>query len=69
MGAELARKREGKKTRTGMTENQLEDFASKRSYRRGRFNASAEKGKKSTKGSKPFTGEELKQGFRRCQEK
>lgn len=29
MGAELERKREGKKTETGMTEKQLEDFASK----------------------------------------
>ena len=29
MGAELQRKREGKKTQTGMTEKQLEDFASK----------------------------------------
>jgi hypothetical protein len=28
MGAELARKRAGKSTRTGMTEQQLEDFAS-----------------------------------------
>lgn len=28
MGAELARKRAGKKTTTGMTEAQLEDFAS-----------------------------------------
>lgn len=28
MGAELARKRAGKKTRTGMTEEQLKDFAS-----------------------------------------
>lgn len=28
MGAELARKREGKKTRTGMNERQLEEFAS-----------------------------------------
>jgi hypothetical protein len=27
-GADLARAREGKKTRTGMTEKQLEDFAS-----------------------------------------
>ena len=27
MGADLARKREGKKTRTGMTEKQLGDFA------------------------------------------
>jgi hypothetical protein len=29
MGAELQRKREGKKTKTGMTESQLEDFARK----------------------------------------
>ena len=29
MGAELQRKREGKKTETGMSEKQLEDFASK----------------------------------------
>jgi hypothetical protein len=29
MGAELERKREGKKTQTGMSEQQLEDFASK----------------------------------------
>ena len=29
MGAELARKRSGKKTRTGMSEKQLEDFARK----------------------------------------
>ena len=29
MGAELERKREGKKTQTGMSEKQLEDFASK----------------------------------------
>ena len=28
MGAELARKRAGKRTRTGMSEQQLEDFAS-----------------------------------------
>jgi hypothetical protein len=28
MGAELARKRAGKRTKTGMTEAQLEDFAS-----------------------------------------
>lgn len=30
MGAELARKRAGKKTRTGMSAKQLEDFAKKR---------------------------------------
>ncbi len=29
MGAELQRKREGKKTKTNMSESQLEDFASK----------------------------------------
>lgn len=29
MGAELARKREGKPTRTHMTEQQLEEFAAK----------------------------------------
>jgi len=29
MGAELERKREGKETKTGMSESQLEDFASK----------------------------------------
>jgi hypothetical protein len=29
MGAELERKREGKKTKTGMSESQLEDFAKK----------------------------------------
>lgn len=28
MGAELSRKREGKKTRTSMSESQLKDFAS-----------------------------------------
>jgi hypothetical protein len=30
MGAELARKRKGKKTKTGMSESQLEDFARKK---------------------------------------
>ncbi len=30
MGAELARKRAGKKTKTGMSEKQLEDFAKKK---------------------------------------
>lgn len=29
MGAELGRKRKGEKTETGMSEKQLEDFASK----------------------------------------
>lgn len=29
MGAELARKREGRKTKTGMSEKKLEEFASK----------------------------------------
>lgn len=30
MGAELARKRAGKKTQTGMSASQLEDFATKK---------------------------------------
>jgi hypothetical protein len=30
MGAELARKRAGKKTKTGMSEAQLEEYASKK---------------------------------------
>ena len=30
MGAELARKRTGKKTKTGMSERQLKEFAKKR---------------------------------------
>lgn len=34
MGAELARKRAGKKTQTGMSEKQLEDFASKGSRKK-----------------------------------
>ena len=34
MGAELARAREGKKTQTGMSEGQLEDFAKKPVARR-----------------------------------
>lgn len=39
MGAELARKRAGKKTKTGMSEKQLRDFAKK--------TKSKKKGKKS----------------------
>lgn len=39
MGAELGRKRAGKKTQTGMSESQLEEYASK----------SSKKGKKSAK--------------------
>lgn len=34
MGAELARLRSGRKTRTGMNESQLRDFARKRKGRR-----------------------------------
>ena len=30
MGAELSRKRQGKKTKTGMSEKQLEEYASKK---------------------------------------
>ncbi|WP_413935958.1 hypothetical protein [Nitrospira sp. BLG_1] len=33
MGAELARKRAGKKTKTGMSEDQLRDFARSRTKR------------------------------------
>jgi hypothetical protein len=36
MGAELGRKRAGKKTRTGMSEDQLSDFASKKGKSKGR---------------------------------
>ncbi len=32
MGAELSRKRKGKKTKTGMSEKQLSDFASKKKH-------------------------------------
>jgi len=32
MGAELGRKRAGKKTRTGMSEKQLRDFARKKKH-------------------------------------
>jgi len=35
MGAELARKRAGKKTKTGMSEKQLEDFARKGGRKKG----------------------------------
>jgi hypothetical protein len=34
MGADLARLRAGKKTRTGMSEQQLREFASKRKKRK-----------------------------------
>jgi len=42
MGAELGRKREGKSTETGMSEEQLRDFArkGKRSSKRGKKRAS-----------------------------
>lgn len=43
MGAELARKRAGKKTRTGMSESQLRDFAKKP---HGGFQAVVRAGKK-----------------------
>ena len=38
MGAELQRKREGKKTETGMSEKQLEDFASKDTDKKSKKN-------------------------------
>lgn len=34
MGAELARRRKGKKTKTGMSEGQLRDFAKKKKGKR-----------------------------------
>jgi hypothetical protein len=36
MGAELARKRAGKKTQTGMSEKQLEEFAAKPGKKKGK---------------------------------
>jgi hypothetical protein len=36
MGAELARKRAGKKTQTGMSEKQLEEFAVKPGKKKGK---------------------------------
>lgn len=36
MGAELARKRAGKKTKTGMSEKQLRDFAKKKKKKKRR---------------------------------
>jgi hypothetical protein len=36
MTAELARKREGKKTKTGMSERQLEEFAGKQGKKKGK---------------------------------
>lgn len=36
MGAELARKRAGKKTKTGMSEEQLEDYATKLKKRKSK---------------------------------
>lgn len=36
MGAELSRKRKGKKTKTGMSEDELSDFASKPRMKRSK---------------------------------
>jgi hypothetical protein len=44
MGADLRRAREGKKTRTGMSESQLEDFAATK--RKGLPQKVKQKGKK-----------------------
>jgi hypothetical protein len=43
MGAELARKRAGKKTKTGMSEKQLRDFASKKKGKKGKKSKKAKK--------------------------
>ncbi|MEO0249327.1 MAG: DUF3008 domain-containing protein [candidate division WOR-3 bacterium] len=46
MGAELARLREGKKTRTGMSEEQLRDFARKPIRRMEKRNTSRRMGRR-----------------------
>lgn len=60
MGSELARKRAGKKTRTGMSEGQLRDYASK--PRKGGAHGVV---KRRPYGSGPFSDAEIKQGFRK----
>jgi hypothetical protein len=60
MGAELARKRAGKKTRTGMTESQLEDYA-------GTPKAKIPPPGKRPHGSGEFTAEDLKRGYKKGQ--
>lgn len=52
-GAELGRKREGKKTRTGLSERQLKEYAATPLQ------------KKSAHGSGAFTDQEIAQGYRR----
>jgi hypothetical protein len=52
MGAELARKRAGKRTETGMSEEQLREYARKPETRRA------------TRGSPPAAAHELQQGYR-----
>ncbi|MBU1307858.1 MAG: DUF3008 family protein [Alphaproteobacteria bacterium] len=60
MGAELARKRAGKRTETGMSEQQLRDFASTA------LKGLPKKMRKSTKGSPSFTRRDMQKGYRRA---
>jgi hypothetical protein len=55
MGAELARKRAGKKTKTGMTESQLKDYAKTPPI------------KKRPHGSGEFSAEDIKRGYKKGQ--
>jgi hypothetical protein len=57
MGAELARKRAGKKTKTGMTEAQLKDYASTPMPPKG----------KRPRGSGEFSAEDIKRGYKKGQ--
>lgn len=50
MGAELARKRRGEATETGMTEEQLRDFARKKKTRKRKHNPGFEMPKKDKHG-------------------
>ena len=57
MGAELARRRAGKKTKTGMSEGQLEDYAE--------GSAKLPEVKKKPHGSGEFSAEDLKRGYKK----
>lgn len=59
MGAELARKRAGKKTRTGMSESQLRDYSTK--PRKGGAHGVV---KRTQYGSAPFSQSEIRRGFK-----
>jgi hypothetical protein len=57
-GAELSRKRAGKKTKTGMTESQLEDYASTPK-------AKIPEVKQKPHGSGEFTAEDIRRGYKK----